>query len=90
MPEKRFSHVYIQIDIVGPLPVSIQGSTHLFTVMDRSTRWLEAFLYGWVSRFGVPAVVTSNRGMQFTSAVWNGLCQKLGIAHKLTHMPMTW
>jgi len=29
-------------------------------------------------------VVTSDKGVQFTSAVWNGLCQKLGIAHKLT------
>jgi transposase InsO family protein len=70
----------------------------LFTVVDRSTRWpeavplastttadcVEAFLNSWVSRFGVPAVVTSDRGVQFTSSVWSGLCQKLGINHKLT------
>jgi transposase InsO family protein len=70
----------------------------LFTVVDRSTRWpeaiplagtttadcVEAFLSGWISRFGVPAVVTSDRGVQFTSSVWSGLCQKLGINHKLT------
>jgi hypothetical protein len=40
MPEKRFSHVHI--DLVGPLPASSQGHTHLFTVVDRSTRWPEA------------------------------------------------
>jgi len=96
MPARRFSHVHI--DLVGPLPASSSGHTHLFTVVDRSTRWpeaiplagtttadcVEAFLSGWVSRFGVPAVVTSDRGVQFTSSVWSGLCQKLGINHKLT------
>ncbi len=96
MPARRFSHVHI--DLVGPLPASSSGHTHLFTAVDRSTRWpeaiplagtttadcVEAFLSGWVSRFGVPAVVTSDRGVQFTSAVWSGLCQRLGINHKLT------
>jgi transposase InsO family protein len=96
MPARRFSHVHT--DLVGPLPASSSGHTHLFTVVDRSTRWpeaiplagtttadcVEAFLSGWVSRFGVPAVVTSDRGVQFTSSVWSGLCQKLGINHKLT------
>jgi hypothetical protein len=96
MPEKRFSHEHI--DLVGPLPASSQGHTHLFTMVDRSTKWaeaiplagtttadcVEAFLNGSVSRFGVPAVLTSDRGVQFTSAVWSGLCQRLGIHHKLT------
>ncbi len=96
MPARRFSHVHI--DLVGPLPASSSGHTHLFTVVDRSTRWpeaiplagkttadcVEAFLSGWVSRFGVPAVVTSDRGVQFTSSVWSALCQKLGVNHKLT------
>ncbi len=71
---------------------------HLFTVVDRNTRWpetitlasttthscVEAFLNGWVSRFGVPAVVTSDRSVQFTSAEWSGLCQRLGKTHKPT------
>jgi hypothetical protein len=29
---------------------------------------------GWVSRFGVPATITSDRGAQFTSALWADLC----------------
>ncbi len=29
-------------------------------------------------------MVTSDRGVQFTSALWSGLCQKPGINHKLT------
>ncbi len=66
VPRRRFSHVHV--DLVGPLPVSKEGFTHLFTVVDRSTRWpeaiplratstgdcVEALISGWVARFGVP------------------------------------
>ena len=77
MPEKRFSHIHV--DLVGPLPPSL-GFTHLFTVIDRHTRWPEAvplkdtsatecaraLISIWVSRFGVPLHMTSDRGVQFT------------------------
>ena len=39
VPSRRFSHVHV--DLVGPLPAS-EGFTHLFTVIDRTTRWAEA------------------------------------------------
>jgi transposase InsO family protein len=32
----------------------------------------------------VPAVITSNRGSQFTSALWDSLCTILGIRHVQT------
>ena len=74
----RFRHVHV--DLVGPLPSS-RGYTHLLTVIDRFTRWPEAiplsrrdaasvgnaFAIHWVSRFGVPSDITSDRGPQFTS-----------------------
>jgi Integrase zinc binding domain len=64
IPEERFSHVHV--DIVGPLPAAESGHTHLLMVIDRTTRWPEAFplaavtakecadtfLSGWVARFG--------------------------------------
>ena len=40
---------------------------------------VRAFLSTWVSRFGVPAILTSDRGAQFTSSVWSGVCSSLGI-----------
>ncbi len=43
-----------------------------------------AFFNSWVSRFGVPTVLTSDRGVQFSSAVWRELCTTLGISHRLT------
>jgi hypothetical protein len=37
LPAKRFSHVHV--DLVGPLPAATGGFSHLFTIVDRSTRW---------------------------------------------------
>jgi hypothetical protein len=95
VPARRFTHVHI--DLVGPLPQS-SGYTYIFTMTDRSTRWVEvaplasisandcawAFLHMWVARYGVPAHLTSDRGAQFTSALWSQLCKILGIRHILT------
>jgi len=89
-PPRRFSHLHI--DVVGPLPES-DGYKYLFTIVDRSTRWPEAipmtdattascakaFLNGWISRFGLPDRVTSDRGAQFTSELWQYFSQSLGI-----------
>jgi len=96
IPDRRFSHIHV--DLVGPLPPSAEGFTHILTIIDRSTRWAEAVpmrsttavdcansvIAAWVSRFGVPDVVTSDRGPQFTSAVWAVLCDKLNILHLQT------
>ncbi len=83
---------------MGPLPTSAEGFKYLFNIIDRSTRWVEAIpvknmeaatiadalVAGWVSRFGVPAVITSDRGTQFMSAVWEALCKRLHIQHITT------
>ena len=96
LPAERFQHVHV--DLVGPLPTSAEGYTHLLTVVDRTTRWPEvlplhstsaeavadSFLHGWVARFGVPKEITTDRGTQFTSAVWKSVCKQLGAEHILT------
>jgi hypothetical protein len=68
-PKRRFGHLHV--DVVGPLPPS-DGAQYLFTSTERSTRWPEAIpmaeatakalLQGWVSRFGLPDDITSDRG----------------------------
>ena len=95
VPSRCFSHVHV--DLVGLLPAS-DGFTYLFTVIDRTMRWAEAvplqstyaaacacaLFRGWILRFGVPAVMTSDRGTQFTSSLWAALCSLLGIQHVQT------
>ncbi len=95
VPHRRFAHLHV--DLVGLLPPS-RGHTYLFTIIDRTSRWPEAIplasitaadcaraLFArWVSRFGVPATITSDRGAQFTSSLWAGLCSLLNIQHSPT------
>ena len=100
IPPRRFTHVHV--DLVGPLPPS-KGYSYLFTVIDRTTRWPEAFpltditsascarvfMSGWVARFGIPLVITSDRGRQFTSALWSTMAEALGsqIHHTTSYHP---
>ena len=90
MPAARFEHIHL--DLVGPLPPS-NGYSHLLTIVDRFSRWPEAipiadtstvticraFLFNWVSRFGLPRLITSDRGTQFTSSLWAAMSASLGI-----------
>jgi len=96
VPHRRFDHIHV--DIVGPLPPS-RGYTHLFTIVDRFTRWPEviplsdtstptcarALVSHWIARFGLPAHLSSDRGPQFTSELWSAVAQLLGIQlHRTT------
>ena len=92
--KERFSHVHI--DIVGPLP-PCRGNIYLLTCIDRFTRWTEAiplkeqsaeivaqaFVEHWVSRFGVPHQITTDRGRNFVSNLFNAVTNLLGT--KLSH-----
>ena len=89
VPNRRFDHIHV--DLVGPLPPS-RGCTHLFTIVDRFTRWPEAIpindtsatgcaralIANWIARFGVPMDMSSDRGAQFTSELWAAVAGLLG------------
>jgi hypothetical protein len=93
VPNRRFSHVHV--GLVGPLPTSAEGFRYLFMLVDRSTWWVEAvpiktmsavdcadaFIAAWVSRFGVPANLTSDRGGDVVRPL---LCLKLEVSHQMT------
>jgi transposase InsO family protein len=95
IPTRRFSHLHV--DLVGPLPPS-NGYQYIFTIIDRTSRWVEAVPLAaitaadcakalfefWIARYGVPAAITSDRGPQFTSAVWKAVCLLLNINHHST------
>lgn len=49
-----------------------------------ATACADTLVAGWISRFGVPDIITSDRGVQFTSDVWRVLTSRLGIRHVTT------
>ena len=69
---------------------------YLLTCIDRNTKWIEAipmiditaksvayaFLQGWISRFGVPLYVITDRGTQFESELFRELSSLVGF-HRL-------
>jgi transposase InsO family protein len=83
----------ISIDFVGPLAASSKGNKYILTVKDCFTRWIEAFpivaataletvdiLVKEIScRYGVPEIIQSDRGNQFTSNVFHSVAREYGI-----------
>lgn len=97
VPTGRFEHVHM--DLVGPLPIS-EGNSYLLTIVDRFTRWPEAyglpdmtaytvaktFVAHYISRFGVPARITTDQGPQFESKLFLELTKLLGV-HRIRTSP---
>ena len=88
--QPRFSE--LQLDIVGPMPVS-EGHRYLFTIYDRTTRWISAvpmieasatscvnaFIRGWIQNFGLPKSLHSDNGTSFTSNLWKNFQSSFGL-----------
>ncbi|BHF78959.1 hypothetical protein SprV_0602207600 [Sparganum proliferum] len=74
-----------------PFPTS-RGCNYLLTAIDRFTRWpiatpipnitadsvAHAFLEHWISHYGIPSTITTDRGQQFESRLFNNLTDLLG------------
>ena len=94
LPQRRFAHLHA--DLVA-MPMS-NGCNHVLTIIDRFTRWpvavpikdigadtvIDALSLHWIAVYGVPETITTDRGSQFTSRIWNQLLQTWGIKHNLT------
>ena len=81
---------HIGIDFMGPLPLS-KGDKHILVIGDHFTKWYEAktlpdqtaittanaFVEHWISRFGCPHSLHSDRGQNFESKLFEQLMQLL-------------
>jgi len=83
----------VQMDILGPLPVSSSGNRYLLVVVDCFTKWVEAFplrnpraktiakifVNQVISRHGVPLELHTDQGRNFESKLFRELMCLLGI-----------
>ena len=83
----------ISVDVTGPLPASRDGKRYLLGIIDNFSRYpvlvplrsataisIAKVIYTrWISIFGVPQVIHSDRGTEFENSLILELCQLLGV-----------
>lgn len=88
----------VGMDILGPLPQSRRGNKYLLVVSDYFTRWIEAypipdieakticqvFINEFITRYGIPRQIHTDRGTQFTSLLFKEMCEVFRINKSFT------
>jgi hypothetical protein len=88
----------VAIDLMGPFPESESGNKYVLVVVDSFSKWMEAYpvanieaktiaeklVMEFISRFGVPAQIKSDRGRQFDCALFREMCQLLDVEHRMS------
>jgi len=83
------------VDVFGPLPKSKDGNSYVLVICDCFTRWIEAipfpnqeaetvvraFVDQYISHFGVPLQIHSDRGTNLTSKLFADMCDLLQLQH---------
>ena len=103
LPTRPWSHVHF--DHVGPLVTTQNGRCYILTIVDRFTRYAEAFavvditteetaqilVNHIICRYGIPDVVGSDRGPVMVGLVLNQVFKMLGIKRVKTaaHHPQS-
>ena len=86
-PKRAFEKV--QMDIVGPLPVTQNGNRYLLTLQDNLTKYSDAIPLSnidsisiaivlaeqFISRFGCPRTIHTDQGSNFISKIMNNVCK---------------
>ena len=71
----------LHTDLIGPLPETEDGYHYILT----TTEVWQKFQDNWISTFGVPDLLISDRGSQFTSSFWAERCKMFGIRCSTTN-----
>lgn len=87
----------LNIDAIGPLPVSRDGCEHILVIIDTCTRFVELYpikdvtaytafkiILSHVGRYGIPNYILSDRGPQFVNEIIGEMLKLLRIEQQHT------
>jgi transposase InsO family protein len=88
----------VALDIMGPFQVSEDGNKYVLVVVDSFSKWMEAYavpnieaktiaeklVMEFISRFGVPYQIKTDRGRQFDCELFQEMCKMLDVNHKMS------
>lgn len=88
----------IGIDLIGPLPISMDGNCYALTMVDYFTKMAvaiplksklgvqvaDAIFKSWYMVFGIPEQLSSDQGNEFTNDVLARINDRFGVGHKVT------
>lgn len=91
VPDRPFEVTYM--DVVGPLPASYNGNLYILTFQDSLTKFIDChampnqeattvariFFDEIISRYGVPKILITDNGSNFTSDLFKRTCKFLKI-----------
>ena len=94
LPSSTVKFHGIHVDTVGPLP-DVEGYKCILTCINRFSRWAvaeplkdtraitvaDAFIRCWVQNYGVPRTITTDRGSNFESSLFNDILKRFDIEH---------
>ena len=76
----------IGMDLIGPLPETVQGNKYIIVMTEYLTKWVEAqpisnkraetiaeFLHGILARFGTPKKIITDQGTEFNNEIIKSL-----------------
>lgn len=87
----------VEMDLIGPLPVTKDGYQYILTAIDCLSRWVEAFplrspsasevadsMYKMVLLHGCPHQILTDLGPEFNNKFNQCICQRLGVERSFT------
>jgi len=87
----------INIDAMGPFPITPEGYQHIIVVIDCFTRFVELFpakttgaqdakssILSCIGRYGVPNEIVTDGGSQFKNETIQSLINMMGVEHQIT------
>lgn len=84
----------IYLDLMGPLPIDLNGNKYILTVQCDLSKFVEAYpipnketvtvanclVTNFLLRYGIPKEILTDQGTEFMSSTFNEMCKILGVS----------